>query len=113
MAKRKRDVRVVLQFTEDEKAILLENVEKSKSGNTATYARKMLLDGMVVNVDLSAIEDLTVALNRIGSNINQIARVANETRSINQSEIEEVKRLQKEIWQLQKSTLSKLVSLNR
>lgn len=99
--------------TEEEKEQILENVEKANAGNVATYARKMLLDGIVVNVDLSVIEDLTVSLNRIGNNINQIARVANEKRSINQEEIEEVKRLQKEIWQLQKSTLSKLVSLNR
>lgn len=108
MANRKRSKRLLLMLTEEEKEQIQESAKRSKAGSVSDYARKMLLSGKVVSVDYSAVEELTVALNRIGNNLNQIARWANEQRGIQAEDINEVKRLEKEIWRLQNSTLSKL-----
>jgi len=113
MANRKRNKQLLLMLTEKEKEQIQENAERSNLGSVSNYARQMLLSGKVVSVDYSAIEELTVALNRIGNNINQIARRANEVRSIDPESVNEVKRLEKEIWRLQNSTLSKLGLLSR
>ena len=113
MANRKRNKQLLLMLTAEEKEQIQENAERSNLGSVSNYARQMLLSGKVVSVDYTAIEELTVALNRIGNNINQIARRANEVRSIDPESVNEVKRLEKEIWRLQNSTLSKLGLLSR
>ena len=43
----------------------------------SAYARKMLLDGKVLKIDLSIIKEYVYELGKIGTNINQIARNAN------------------------------------
>ena len=51
--------------------------------------------------------DYNVGLGKIGTNINQIAHRINETRSIYQTDIDEIKKEMKKLWQLQESMLSK------
>lgn len=65
----------------------------------------MLIDGVVVNTDLSAIKEVTVAMNRIGTNINQIARRANQTGRVYADDLKDIDKKVEEIWQLLKSTL--------
>lgn len=113
MANRKRKIPLRVDLTEEEKAKIQANADKYSGGNISAYTRKMLLDGMVVNVDYRPIKELSGELGRIGNNINQIARRANETRQISQDEIEQVKRMLNDIWQLQRFTLLKLGFLNQ
>lgn len=53
----------------------------------------MLLEGEIIVRDYSSIRKLQLELNRIGTNINQIAKVVNENRDINREEINELKDL--------------------
>ena len=50
------------------------------------YIRKVIKDGVVIKLETCDIKALTIELNKIGTNINQIAKQANETRgqSINE-----------------------------
>ncbi len=57
--------------------------------------------------------ELAGEVNKIGVNINQIAKFANETGGIYPSEISRVKELIDDIWQLLKSSLSELQSISR
>lgn len=54
------------------------------------YARNMLCLGRVVKIDFSELKNLRVAINRIGGNINQIAKRANESEVISLEEIQDV-----------------------
>ena len=54
------------------------------------YARNMLCLGRVVKIDFSELKNLRVAINRIGGNINQIAKRANESGEISAEEIQNV-----------------------
>ncbi|AEE91066.1 mobilization protein [Tepidanaerobacter acetatoxydans Re1] len=47
-------------------------------------------------------------MTRFGSNMNQIAKRVNSTSNIYSEDIEEIKEMMRELWQLQKSILSKL-----
>ena len=46
--------------------------------NREKFARKMLLDGYIINVDLQPISELVRLTRNISNNINQVARRANE-----------------------------------
>jgi len=50
--------------------------------SVSDYIRQMSLHGFAVQYRTSILYDLQVAINRIGTNINQIAKVCNETRSV-------------------------------
>ena len=67
----------------------------------------MAIDGYIIQVDHSHIKKMTAELQRIGININQIARRANATENVYQEDIEEIKGALKEIWRLQRLSLLK------
>ena len=54
------------------------------------YAKNMLCLGRVVKIDFSELKSLRVAINRIGGNINQITKRANESAEISLKEIQDV-----------------------
>ena len=70
----------------------------------SVYALKMLIDGYVIKIDYSDIKAMTAELQKIGTNINQIARRVNATGTIYAQDIEGVLN---EIWLSQRSILSK------
>ena len=53
------------------------------------YAKNILCQGRVVKIDFSELKNLRVAVNRIGGNINQIAKHANENGEISVAEFKE------------------------
>jgi hypothetical protein len=76
--------------------------------NMGAYLRKMAIDGMVIKKDYTDIRKLLGEIGKIGSNINQIAKRANENLHIHQSEVEEVLRRQAEVEGLIKELLRKI-----
>lgn len=120
---RSRTVRLVLDVTEKEKEAIEKKVEKSGLLNYAAYARKMLIDGLIIKRDLSdfktlnaEIEQINRAIILMGSNINQIAKRVNTSENLFDEDLLQIQEHQKninekldQIWQLQKSMLSKLL----
>ena len=58
----------------------------------------MALDGFVVKQDYEAIRKLAFELNRIGVNLNQMAKVANDYGDLYLTEIREVKKEIRALW---------------
>lgn len=77
------------------------------TSNMEAYLRKMAIDGYIIQVDHSDIKNMTAELQKIGVNINQIAKRANITGNVYQEDIEEIKGALKEIWLLQRLSLLK------
>ena len=67
----------VLTFTFDEWA-KIEKLAARCNMKTATFIKTSALKGKVFVIDLKENREYVTALNRIGQNINQIARIANE-----------------------------------
>lgn len=99
--------------TPEEKELIHERISKCKFSNFSGYARKMLLNGYIVNIDLSKYHELAGEVNKIGVNINQIAKNANTRGIVFAEEINFTKELMDKIWQLLKSSLSELQSKTR
>ena len=78
-------------YTFDEWEIV-EKKAKAVNINTTDYIRRISVSGEVKQYDSTEIRKLMLALNRYGNNLNQIARVANESGSIFRTDIEEIKK---------------------
>ena len=104
---RKRTVQVKFRVTEAERDLILEKMKLIPTKNMAAYLRKIAIDGYIVQVDHSDIKAMTAEIQKIGVNINQIARRVNSTSSVYQEDIDELKGALDEIWRLQRLSLLK------
>lgn len=66
----------------------------------------MLIDGYVIQVDYFDVKKMTAEIQKIGVDINQIARRVNATGTVYEADIQEIKERLAQIWQLQRSILS-------
>ena len=107
MSKRKRTIQIKFRVTEEERALIEEKMKLIPTRNMAAYLRKMAIDGYVIQVDHSDMKAMTAEIQKIGVNINQIARRANATGNVYQEDIEEIKGVLSEIWRLQRLSLLK------
>lgn len=84
--KRYRDKEVKFFVTEneldmiDQKAAVAE-LDRSK------YLRKMAIEGLIIKRDFTEVEQLVYEINRIGNNINQVAKRANELNHVSKEDI--------------------------
>jgi len=107
MANRTRNNVVYLRLNDDEYRILQEKCKLSKHRNISDYLRQQIVEDIIYYIDYKYLRKYNYQLGKIGTNINQIAKKANQTNSIYQSDIEELKKEMESLWQLQKSMLSK------
>lgn len=104
--KRSRPIRIPFFVDESEREIIDKKAALAKL-DRSKYIRKMALDGYIIKQDLETIRELTQEIHKIGVNINQIAKHSNEVGAVTNKEIDEIKRMMAEIWQLLRSELSK------
>ena len=107
MSGRKRTMQIKFRVTEKERALIEKKMKLVPTRNMESYLRKMAIDGYIIQIDHSDIKAMTAEIQKIGVNINQIARRVNATGSIYQDDIEEIKGVLAEIWRLQRLNLLK------
>ena len=101
MENRKRNVQIIVRVTKEERALIEEKMKQIPTINLSAYSRKMLIDGYIIVLDLQEIKTHTAQLQKIGVNVNQIARRINETGCIYTDDMDELKRLMEEVWRLE------------
>ena len=82
MANRKRQIVLRVPVTPEERALIQQKMAQLGTRNFSAYARKMLIDGYIVHMDTSDIRAQTAELQKIGVNVNQIARRINRLRGV-------------------------------
>ena len=97
---RKRTIQIKFRVTEAERDLILEKMKLVPTRNMEAYLRKIAIDGYIIQVDHSDIKAMTAEIQKIGVNINQIAKRVNATGSVYQEDIEEIKGVLAEIWRL-------------
>ena len=106
MANRKRKFVLRVPVTPEERALIQEKMARLGTKNFSAYARKMLIDGYIIHMDTSDIRAQTAELQKIGVNVNQIARRINSTGTVYAQDVEDIKGALAQIWQLQRYILS-------
>ncbi len=76
---RKRTVQVKFYVTEEERKLIEEKMKLVPTSNMAAYLRKIAIDGYIIQVDHTDIKAMTAEIQKIGVNVNQIARRVNAT----------------------------------
>ncbi len=107
VANRTRNIVLRVPVTAEERAMIERKMQQMGTGCFSVYARKMLIDGYVIRLDYSDVKAMTAELQKIGTNINQIAKRVNATGTLYAQDMEDIKGTMAEIWQLQRSILSK------
>jgi hypothetical protein len=92
--------------SDDERDFIESKMAIMKTHNMGAYLRKMAIDGFIIQVDYTEQKKLAAAVNKVGTNFNQICKRVNSTGHCYEEDIAEMKELMKQIWQLLKSNQS-------
>lgn len=113
---RYREIQRKMRVTPRENELIKERMELHGFKNFNTYARYMLLTGEVVTVDYSELIKLRTEINRIGTNINQLAKYINTNEEITlenfqnlQASLAEVKRLMDDSFDKEVAMIEKMM----
>ena len=88
---RKRKIQIKFYVTEEERALIEQKMKLVPTRNMAAYLRKIAIDGYIIQIDHADIKAMTAEIQKIGVNVNQIARRVNATGNAYQEDIEEIK----------------------
>ena len=106
MTNRTRKIVLRVPVTPEEQELIRQKMALLHTRNFSAYARKMLIDGYVVHIDTTYIRAQTAELQKIGVNVNQIARRLNSMGPLYTQDIADIKGALAQIWQLQRYILS-------
>ena len=106
MANRTRKIVLRVPVTPEEQELIRQKMALLHTRNFSAYARKMLIDGYVVHIDTTDIRAQTAELQKIGANVNQIARRLNSMGPLYTQDVADIKGALAQIWQLQRYILS-------
>jgi hypothetical protein len=96
---------------EEEAALIRDRMAATGIIGMGAFARKMLIDGYHVNIDLSDVREMVTLLRRCSVNINQIAKRANETRSLYADDVEDLRRQYDALWEAANKILTGLAKI--
>ncbi len=103
--KRKRPVQKLIRLTEEENRFISTKVTESGMTNFNAFARIMLIMGEVKILNFEELRELRKEINRIGVNINQVAKKVNEDEQASLNELSQILELQKHL----KDTVSQFI----
>ena len=113
MSDLKRNILLNFRVTENERDLIAEKMAAAGIRNKEAYLRKMSLDGYIIRLDLSAVKELTRLLSNATNNLNQIAKRANETRSVYESDIRDLQAHYDRLWGQADAILRSLANIQR
>ena len=95
--KRKRPVQKLIRLTDEEARFISDKVAESGMTNFNSFARIMLIMGEVKILNFEELKELRQAINRIGVNVNQIAKKVNEDDQVSLNELSQILEMQKDL----------------
>ena len=91
MANRTRKIVLRVPVMPEERELIEQKMSLLHTKNFSAYARKMLIDCYIVNMDTSDIRAQTAEIQKIGVNVNQIAKRLNSMGPVYAQDIEDIK----------------------
>ena len=104
----RRSIRISVRLTEEEHRLLKEKMARIGVTNQEAFLRKMALDGLVIKLELPELKQMISLLRYTSNNINQIAKRLNESGRAYDTDLAEILKKQKQLWQLANDILMKL-----
>ena len=111
MPKEVKEHKITVRFSETEYEAIQNRMKNAGVINQSTFIRAMVLGGYVLHLDLPEIRELIRLLGIMTNNINQIAKRENSGGHIYETELDEIRENQHQLWQLLRKNLTKLENL--
>lgn len=102
---------IYMRLSETERKLIEEKMKSCNCSNMSAYILKMAIDGMVINLDMPELKEISSLLRYNGNNINQIAKRLNEGRTVYADDIADIKDTQKQITEMVREIYLKLSKL--
>lgn len=106
MANRTRGRQIKFYVTKEELAFIRQKMAQAGMTNSGDYLRQMALKGYVIEIDFSAVKELSKEVGGISRNINQITKRINATDTVYKEDLTEIQEYMEKIWRLLRFTLS-------
>ena len=100
-----REVQIKFRMTRQERELLEEKMALAGTTNMGAYLRKMAIDGYVLRLDLPELREMISLLRRCSGNLNQIAKRANESGRIYETDLEEIQEQLDGLWNTARAIL--------
>ena len=88
---RKRNFQIKFYVDEEELAFIKYKMTKAGIKNQSEYLRQMAVYGKTVYLDFSDLRPIYNEINKIGVNLNQVARIANTTGTLYRNDIADLR----------------------
>ena len=108
---RTRPIQLKVRVNQQEKEIIRQKMQQLGTSNMGAYLRKMAIDGYVLKLDMAEMKEMVSLLRRISSNVNQIAKRANETGRVYETDLEEIQNQQEQLWTAMRNVLQKFTAM--
>jgi len=95
-----RSTQLHFVVSEPELDRIRQRMEECGVANLSAFLRKMALDGYIIHLDMTEVQELTRLLRICSNNLNQYAKRANEVGSVYAADIEDLHLRLNEIWEL-------------
>ena len=93
-----REIQVKFRMNRQERELLEEKMALAGTTNMGAYLRKLAIDGYVLRLDLPGLREMISLLRRCSGNLNQIAKRANESGRICETDLEEIQKQLDGLW---------------
>ena len=94
----KKSVRTEFVMSEQDAELVRERMAKLGITNLSAYLRKMAVDGYIIHLDMSDIQEMIRLLRICSNNLNQYARRANETGSVYSADVDDLRTRLDSLW---------------
>lgn len=94
----KKSVRVEFIMSEQEAELVKGRMAELGITNLSAFLRKMAVDGYIIHLDMSDIQEMIRLLRICSNNLNQYARRANETGSIYAADVDDLRARLDSLW---------------
>lgn len=108
---RTRPIQLKVRVNQQEKEIIQQKMQQLGTTNMGAYLRKMAIDGFILKLDMGEMKEMLSLMRRISSNINQIAKRANETGRVYDADLEEIQNQQERLWSAMREVLQNFSAL--
>ena len=106
-----KEIIKAVRFSPEEMRVVQEKMRQLGTSNFSAFARKMVIDGYVVKLELPELKELVSLLRYSSNNLNQLTRRVHESGRIYDVDLEDIHRGQEQLWDAAQTILDKLSKL--
>lgn len=106
-----KDQQINIRLSQRERKCIERRMSEMGVKNMSAFIRKMALNGYCVKLDLKEVKELVFLLRMCSNNLNQYAKKANETGSIFQRDIVDLKVRLDRLWENSREIVERLASI--